>query len=363
MTVYNKRDKFFIKRERDVTNRRPTFKDIAREAGVSLSTVSLTFSGKGRISKEIREKVLDVADRLGYKRRTYQSAEAGSGGDTLGVLLHMDYEYLWNFFQPTIVEIEAVLFKAGYNLVIIPIELRMHPERVLVKIRRSRAAAVFSLHYADRDLFDKLERMGIPVIILHNCDYQDRFFSVAFDDLQGAYEATTYLIKLGHRRIAYVEFVHQDLFAIKNDRFFGFKKAIDEFGLPFDQGMRVAIDYPNMEETDQRLSAVFRKKEPPTAIFIHDDYLALRVVKALNRMNLRIPEDVSIIAPGDVLVYTEPHVPAITTMRINTALIGKLASEMMLNRLHNKPDDIHVLRVKEQLVDRGSCRAITGENT
>ena len=123
--------------------------------------------------------------------------------------------------------------------------------------------------------------------------------------------------------------------------------------------MRVAIDYKNLAEANQRLVALFTKKETPTAIFIHDDYLALRVIAALKGMGLRIPTDVSIIAPGDVLVYSEPHVPRITTMKINTALIGKLATEMMLNRLRNRPDDIHVLRVNEQLVDRGSCRGLS----
>ena len=338
--------------------KKPTYKDIAREAGVSMSTVSLSFSGKGRISPEVRDRVFAVAERIGYRRQVLHSAEPARTGGCIGILLHLDYEYLWDFFQPTIAEIESILSQAGYELLIIPISFAMTAERVKAKIYASRIVAVFSLHYADKGLFDDLERSGVPVIILHNCDFQDRFFSVAFDDLQGAYEATSYLIKLGPRRIAYVEYVHQNQFAIKNDRFFGFKKAIDEFNLSFDEGMRVAIDYKNLEEANQKLAALFRKKEKPTAIFIHDDYLALRVIDALTGMGLRIPTDVSIIAPGDVLVYTEPHVPRITTMKINTAWIGKLATEMMLNRLRNRPDDIHVLRVKEQLVDRGSCQPI-----
>lgn len=335
-----------------------TFRDIAREAGVSISTVSLSFSGRGRISQEVRERVFSVAKQLGYRRQPPIAAAPAGSGRCIGILLHLDYEYLWNFFQPTIAEMEANLSQAGYELVIIPMSLNMSIEKVEQKIVASGACAIFSLHYADRQLFDELELRDIPVIILHNCDYQDRFFSVSFDDLQGAYEATAYLIKLGHRRIAYVEYEHQALFAIKNDRFFGFKKAMDESGLSFDASLRVAVDYRNLEEANQKLDGVFRARDKPTAIFVHDDYLALRVIEALNRLDLRIPDDVSIIAPGDVLVYTEPHVPQITTLRINTALIGRIASEMMLNRLRHRPDDIHVLRVKEQLVDRGSCRAI-----
>jgi len=270
----------------------------------------------------------------------------------------MDYEYLWNFFHPTISEIESVLTEAGYNIVLIPINFKSDEEQVFKKITTAQAGAVFSLHYAKKDLFYKLERIGVPVIILHNCDFQDKFSSVSFDDLQGAYEATSYLLKLGHTRIAYVEYEHKDLFSIKNDRFFGFKKAIDEYHAEFNKRLKISIDYNNMGQTSSRLAGIFDKEDKPTAVFVHDDYLALRVIHTLNELGFSIPEDVSIIAPGDVVVYSEPYVPQITTMKINTILIGRLAAELLINRLKNNPNDIQVLRVKEQLVDRGSCKEI-----
>lgn len=345
-----------------MSTKKPTFEDIAREAGVSLTAVSLAFSGKGRISEEVRGKILNIADRLGYQRRNRNSVHKKSAEKNIALLLHTDpeYSYLWYFFQPTISEIDAVFSAAGYNLVILPIEYHIPSDKLLRKISDSGVGAVFSIHYANKSLFSKLEKMEIPIILLNNNDYQDRFFTVSFDDIQGAYEGAAHLIELGHTKIAYVEYIHRGLFSIKSkgDRFFGFKKAIDECHLQFNQNLKLTVDHRNMTEIEQKITGLFTKEDRPTAVFVHDDYLALRVIAALQKLHLSIPEDVSLVAPGDTLDYSEPHIPSITTMRINTSLIGKISAELMLSRLHNNPDDIQVLKVKEQLVKRGSCRKL-----
>jgi len=75
----------------------------------------------------------------------------------------------------------------------------------------------------------------------------------------------------------------------------------------------------------------------------------------LKEMGLEVPRDVSLVAPGDVLDYSLPFTPQITTMRINTSLLGRIAADLMLDRLHADHEELHVLKVKEQLVRRESC--------
>jgi DNA-binding LacI/PurR family transcriptional regulator len=142
------------------------------------------------------------------------------------------------------------------------------------------------------------------------------------------------------------------------DRFIGFRKAMDEFGIPFTPEQRLTSRLGDHTGLFTGLRALFSGREKPTALFIHDDYFAARVVAELSGMGLRVPSDVSIIAPGDVLDYGEPFVPRITTMRINTSLMGQISADLILNRLTHNPEDIHVLKVKQQLVDRGSCRKL-----
>lgn len=335
-------------------------KDVAKEAGISLSTASCVLNGKGNISKEVRQRVYDAAKRLGYRKNLYASAMAKKVSSHIAILVHEDYDkaFEWHFIRHIIIQLESVITGEGYYPVMIPVNLKLKGTQVLEKIIASGTGAIFSIHYGNPGLFTQLEDQGIPVIVINNSSYQDRFHSVCVDDFQGAYEGALYLIKLGHKRITYVEYKRPDIPSVLADRFIGFKKALDERKMFFSTDNRITIDLFNMKELQEKLQNLFVGEERPTALFVHDDYLAARVIVALNNLELKVPDDVSIIAPGDTLDYNQPFIPRITTMSINTDLLGRIAGELMINRLKNKPEDIHVLKVKQQLIERGSCRRI-----
>jgi len=337
-----------------------TLKDVAKEAAVSLSTASCVLSGKGKISKSVKDRVYATAKKLGYRKNLYASSIAKKESFHIAILVHEDYEkaFEWNFIRRMIIQLESVITREGYYPVMIPVNSGLKTHEVFKKIISSGTGAIFSIHYGNKELFTQFEDQGIPVVIINNSNYQDKFHSVCVDDFQGSYEGTLYLIKIGHRKIAYIEYKRPDLPSVLADRFVGFKKAIDEYGLIFPPGNRITIDLYNMEELQEKLKILFSAKDKPTAFFAHDDYLAARVIVTLNNLNLKVPGDVSIIAPGDTLDYNQPFIPRITTMNINTDLLGKIGGELMINRLKNKPQDIHVLKVKQQLIERGSCRRI-----
>jgi DNA-binding LacI/PurR family transcriptional regulator len=220
---------------------------------------------------------------------------------------------------------------------------------------------VFSVHYGNGRLFEELEAEGIRLVVVNNSSYQDRFYSVCVDDFQGAYEGALYLIGLGHRAIAFVEYERPDQPGVIADRFVGFRKALDENRLGFSAEQRISIPFMDEARLARKLAALFTRRERPTAIFSHDDYLGMYVIAALKHLGLRVPEDVSLIAPGDVLDYSIPCTPQTTTMRINTSLLGRTAATLMLDRLNNERKDVHVLKVKEQLVRRSTCRKVEQE--
>ena len=145
------------------------------------------------------------------------------------------------------------------------------------------------------------------------------------------------------------------------DRFVGFRKALEENRLAFPPDQRVTVPFMDQKKLIKKLDMLFSRPERPTAVFAHDDYLGLFVIRALEELGLRVPRDVSLIAPGDVLDYSLPGIPQITTMRINTSLLGGTAANVMLERFRNHHEDVHVLKVKEQLMKRESCRSIGEE--
>lgn len=340
---------------------KPKLKDVADKAQVSITTVSLVLSEKGRISESVRQSVLDTARELGYRRQEKIQPEPliMSKTNTVGIIVSIDEEwaFIWGFIRPIIEEIEQSLNQDGRNTILVPIHRKSSTEEIINKIKQSRIEAVISLHYGNETLFSALEEMEIPTIIVMNNNFQDKFYSVLVDDIQCAYEGTMHLVGLGHKNLAYVECERPDLPVLLNDRFFGFRKAIDECAITVPEENILRVELNNINEMRSRLSVLFGKKseDRPTGIFCLDDDIALRVMSVLSELDIRIPEDVSLIAPGDVLDYSQPLIPRITTMKINTTYMGKIIYQMLMNRMEHQPKDLHVLKVKHQLVRRGTC--------
>ena len=339
---------------------KPKLRDVAERAGVSITAASMALSESGRISDETIKKVLKAAEEIGYKRK--QKSNKITSFNHVGVLVssHYKWAFIWKFIRPIIEQVEIELKAYDLNLIMIPISHESSTDALYKKITSSGSGAVISLHFGDDELFTRLENSGIPVIVVMKSDFHDRYYSVCVDDFQGAYEAGCHLIRLGHKKIAYVGVERPDLPALSNDRFIGFKKAMDVNGLSLPDRDIFEFETGHMDKLRKDLYPVFNpeKKDHPTAVFCLDDDIALRVIMALRDMTLSIPEDVSIIAPGDVLDYNMPYIPPITTMQIDTSYMGKIVSQMLVNRIEHSPDTQHGLKVQQHLFERGSCRAI-----
>jgi DNA-binding LacI/PurR family transcriptional regulator len=340
----------------------PTLKDVASTAKVSTATASLALSGKGRISQDVIARVLGAAEKLGYKKRPpYRKYLKNSRAIAF---LHLVYfPITWMFERGFIIEIEKSLLEKNYHPILINISQHASHKDIFNSILRSGARGVFSIHYGHPELFTALEEIGVPVVIINDSSYQDRFNSVLVDDFQGAYEGTLHLIRNGHRRIDYIQFdkIEFDNVNLPNcysDRFVGFKKALDENGIAFDESSKIQIESRDFEKTVNKLRSVFSASSPPTAFFVQDDHLASCVYVGLNEIGLRVPEDVSLVAPGDVLDYSLPFIPQISTMRIDSTMMARLACDLMISRIEKPTEELHVLKVKQQLIQRRSVKKI-----
>jgi len=339
---------------------KPKLKDVADAVGVSLTTASLALSGKGRISEEVRNSVEAVALELGYERKPI--APAGKQQKLFGILINMDPSWatVFSLIRPIIVEIEASCVGRGEQVALLPITMESEDEKILAKIDAFRCSGIFSIHFARQSLFDRLEKRGMPVVVIMNGADQDRYSSVLVDDYQGAYEGALHLLKLGHEKIVYVDTDRLGLSVLSSDRFIGFRKALDERKVPFDPQRKIIVPVEDVDYLESRIHSFMASGDPPTAFFALDDQVAVRIAAILGHAGVRVPEDVSILAPGDVMDYNDPAVPRITTMRINTRLMGHLAAEMMAERLDKPENERHVIKIKQQLVQRGSTKSRPG---
>ena len=338
---------------------KPTLRDIAKTVGVSPATVSLVLRDKGNISPDTRDQVLKVAADLGYLRQEKygDGARVDKPRKTLGLLLVIDqsFSYMFYFICTIIESLEKRVREDGYDVVLIPISFQSTDAEIVMKVMDARVKAVASLHYANVNAFVRLEDRGIPVVVVMNNKHLENYYSVCSDDFHGAYEGTKHLIGLGHRRLAYIGCDRFRLEALTRERFMGFMSAVNEFRVDFEPSLQVNADTQDMAILRKEIAELFDRPNPPTALFVLDDELALRVHMVLSERGLRVPDDISIIAPGDVLDYSKPYIPQFNTMRINTDIIGSTTGEFLMNRLRHAKQKLYGLKVNQEFVDRGSC--------
>ncbi len=339
--------------------KKTTLKDVAEAAGVSAATVSMILSGKGKISSAMKDKVLALADELGYQQRKSSKTRRKPDFEYVAVLQQETVAYLWNFSVPFSLMLEEQVLDKGRIPLVFHVPANYTPQMLFKEITGAQVGVVFAIHYIDRDLFNALEKEGIPVIILNNSEYQRDFWAVLSDDYQASYEAAQHLISLGHERIAYADYFRPKYTALVADRLLGCRRALEERGLPCGEGTEVSVDCEDYASLVEKVRTMHSGERPPTAWVAHDDFFAAYLIEALKTIGKRIPEDVSVIAAGgDVLDYSRPFIPKIDTMQSDKQLMVTMAWTLMETRLQTPSAAIQVLKTKMTYIDRGSCRRI-----
>jgi DNA-binding LacI/PurR family transcriptional regulator len=343
-------------------NSRVTTTDVAMKAGVSQSTVSCVLSGKNNISAEVRERVLVAAQELGYLAGKAGAARRRKKNHrkTIGILLDLNppLPFVWNFERPIMHHIETNLSDEGYTTVVIPLSFERSEADLYQKIVGQQVDALVSVLFVNESVFNKLNSVNIPVLVIMNDALQTKFHAVLVDDFQGMFDGTTYLVNLGHRNLLYIDYARPDMPALILDRFYGFNKAVERYHLDFPGHHYVRSATTSIEGLTALLEPIFAESDPPTAIIALDDYLAASLMLALQRLGLSVPDRVSLLSIGDVLDYAQPYIPRITTVQINNALAGKLAGDLLIDVMKKGLHTPQILKVTPRIVERGSCRRI-----
>lgn len=345
-----------------------TLKDVASKSGVSLATASLVLNGKGSISREVRDRVTKNARAMGYLKNVHAAATASRSSRHVAVLVDESYEkaFEWNLVRSILLPLEATLSKSGYYPVLLPVTGQQPVRRIMEKVVMAGAGALFAIHFGDDDLFRRLEKRGLPVVLLNHNRASRNYYSVTDDFFYGVFEATTYLLDNGHRDLWYVDYRRPDLPTVVMDRRTGFETAIDRFETtdPIETNVLTIASIQNPNEIAEVCDLIIASAATgPIAVAAHDDFVAARIVAVLEKRGIRVPETVSIASPGDTLDFSLPFIPQITTFRTDFELMGKLAGEMLLRRFAGESKAVETLKVQRVLMDRGSVRRVPKPDT
>lgn len=331
-----------------------TIKDIARELGVSPSTVSRALKDHPDISPATKAQVRELVEKLKYKPNAIALSLRSRKTNMISVIVP---QIVHHFFSSVISGIEEVAQESGYNVMIFQSNERYEREvEITQAIEANRAEGVLVSiskttekygHF--RDLVDK----NFPFVFFDRvCDELDTD-KVIVDDFNGAMSAVEYLINTGCKRIAHLAAPQHLLIGYQRKR--GYISALEKNGMELDDDLVIKCD--TIEEAMELVPKLMQLENPPDGIFAVNDMTAAGAVNALKALNYKIPDDISIIGFTDGLVSTVTD-PPLSTVSQHGFQIGKKAASMLIERINNPDADKkpYTEVIKTELVIRGTTR-------
>ncbi|HEU5099312.1 MAG TPA: LacI family DNA-binding transcriptional regulator [Roseiflexaceae bacterium] len=335
-----------------------TIIDVAREAGVSYATVSRVINNKGYINPETRERVMRAVTKLGYVVNQQARSLAGGRSQVVGLLVPaLDSAYIGEIIRG----IDEQLARESYDLMLYTAHKRQTRESTYVGTLTQGLAdgLLLVLPRSPSAYIETLRRRSFPYVLIDHQGIDDTGPSVGATNRRGGYEATRYLIELGHRRIGFIT-GEIDL-RCSTDRLHGYRTALAEYGLPDDPAL---IREGNFQQPSGYAGArdLLALPQPPTAIFASNDVSAFGVMEASRDRGLRIPEDISIVGFDDIPQASHVN-PTLTTVRQPLEQMGRLATRMLLEHIRDRARPVERIELSTELIIRGSCRKIGASST
>lgn len=310
---------------------RTTIRRVAREAGVSVTTVSNYLNGRhSQMSAATRERVREAIERLGYHPNHVARSLATRRTATIGLIIS---ELTNALYPPVILGAEAACRQAQYSLLLANAPDTDSERRAVELMRRKQVDGLilFSVSFIDiaNEHLLQAHEEGVPIVVINRTMPEGAPIpKVMLDNFRGAYLATQHLVKLGHRRIAHIAGPANRFTGL--DRRAGYLAALAEAGLAVDSALVIEGDYSF--ESGYRAMRALLDHHRPSAVFIGGDAMALGALRAIRDAGLRVPDDLSLVAFGnpDFVHYATP---ALTTVDLPIVEAGKIAVELLLERI------------------------------
>jgi LacI family transcriptional regulator len=326
--------------------------DIARETGFSISTVSRVLSNSNYpVSETIREKVLRVADTMGYQPNIAARSLRTDRTNTIGILVD---DLLSPFTPPIVRGIQDYLNEHGFLSLIVNSDWDPDQEQAAIKTLLSRPVdGIVFVEYSHQTHSDDLERSDKPHVFVHRLFGSPIKNSVVPDDYYGASLATEHLIHLGHRRIGYIN--GPENWHTCRARLRGYQDTLASENLPFDASLVQPGDW-EIESGYTATKNLLNLAEHPTTIFAANDAMALGAIYAIQDAGLNVPNDVAVVG-YDNRNFTKTVRPRITTVSMPVIEMGGVAAELLLRQIAEGRKEEEEIKVKGQLIIRETCGA------
>jgi LacI family transcriptional regulator len=328
----------------------PRLKDIAGRTGFSTNTVSLALRDSPRIPPETRDVIRRAAEALNYQPNHIARSLVSRETKTIGLIVT-------DITSPTLTltaqHVELALAERGYGTLFATSNHSLSEEKRLLEMFRSRRVDGILAYPAVHNELQhyKSLRGNFPVVLLAaGADVGIDVVSV--DDRNGAYRAVKHLVDLGHKRIGLLSPWEQ---TSNSEKLEGYQRALAEGGIPFDPQLVAVTNGRHARLGYFALDNLMSIKNPPTAIFSHNDSLAFGALRWCHKHNRRVPQDLAIMG-YDNIEFTEFAEPPLSTMNYAVDVVSRLAVERLMNLIGAgaEPPEPRTTLIDPELVVRDS---------
>ncbi|MGB9678422.1 MAG: LacI family DNA-binding transcriptional regulator [Thermoanaerobacteraceae bacterium] len=325
-----------------------TIRDVALKAGVSVATVSRVINNSPSVSKHARENVLNAIKELNYYPNLLgRNLRRSKTSMILALMPNVS-----NPFYARIVKgIEDIGHKNGYSVMICNTESDINREKIYLELLKNRLAdgVIFMAPVMNKD---ELTAIGESYPVVECCEYIEGagVSYVSIDNFAAAYKAVKHLITLGHKRIGMISADNNFVSTIQREA--GYKKAIEDAGNVFDEGLIKKGDYSF--KSGLRISKQFLSlADRPTAIFAISDIMAIGAIRAIKEEGLKVPEDFAVVGFDDIS-FASMYDPMLTTISQPKYDLGCYAMELLLKQIKDGLKERENIILEHELIIRES---------
>ncbi len=309
-----------------------TLSDIADELDIDVSTVSKALNNHPKISSATKKRVAKAASRLNYQQNKIATALVKGSSNLIGVMVPQTDEF---FFSSMIRGIEEVTKQNGYNIIILQSNDRYEDEVQNLDIMlQTKVDGILASHAMETQNFDHYQRIldqDVPLMLVDRFNESINTEVVAIDDFKGAYQAVDHLVEQGCQRIAHIagkKHVH-----IYRERVRGYKQALADHNLPFDEQM-VFESNLKLDEGRALAQKLLAADPRPDGIFAASDRIAMGILQELKKNGISVPSDVAVVGFSDE-DFCSFVTPTITSINQHSRKMGQTAAKLLLEQLMN----------------------------
>ncbi len=332
-----------------------TLEDIAEKAGVSRSTVSRVVNGHPSVRDDVRQRVLQVIERTGYHPHAAARTLASQRSWMIGLVLPRSVSTFFTdpYFPHLTQGIAQACNQYNYTLGLFLLGTKEDEEKIIPRVSRRGFldGILVQTGQIGEQLIDRLLGSKIPVVILGRPAQHEEVSYIDVDNVGGAYNAVSHLIRLGYQKIATIAGPPNNTTSL--DRTSGYRRAMADHGRNVDASLVVEGDFT---ESSGYFSMQRLLPAKPDAVFAASDVMAIGAMRAVREAGLTIPEDVAFVGFDDLPFAQSPDQP-LTTVRQPIAQFGGSAVEILIDLIENGINPARRVIMVTELIIRDSCGA------